>query len=292
MVTSTHIISCISLLIPPGVSSKRILAWMDHAFAACNAHKYASDSATAQFVVCSRANADTYSIARGSITTSPATATATAAAAARAARGTPGLGVTAQAHAATIPHAGSHAWTAMLVTACVGIPRMFPLVTRAHAKALVAAYDAATSKAAFSAPFLTFSLNSRKPSGLAEKASASLPDTITDATRHTTDSAMSEIDGASYASKASSKPLRHACATAPTINDKASGITRFAVRLNLPATRYIIQGVDSISASFPSWACSPKYTRHMNSSPVTAASCCNKNANANGAAMTIGKTTL
>ena len=74
------------------------------------------------------------------MTTSPATATATAAAAARAARGTPGLGVTAQAHAATIPHAGSHAWTAMVVTARVETSSGFPLVTRAHAKALVAAY--------------------------------------------------------------------------------------------------------------------------------------------------------
>ena len=70
-------------------------------------------------------------------------------------------------------------------------------------RALVAAYDTAPLKAAFSAPFLTFSLNSR---GLAENASASFPGTVTDATRHATESAINAIDGESYEWKASSKP--------------------------------------------------------------------------------------
>ena len=175
------------------------------------------------------------------MTTSPATATATAAAAARAARGTPGLGVTAQAHAATIPHAGSHAWTAMVVTARVETSSGFPLVTRAHAKALVAAYDAATLKASFSAPSLTFPLNVRKPSGLAENASASIPGTVTDAARHITESARSAIDGASRASKTSSKRVlvKHAHAAAPQARN--CGVARGVGRLGVD-----VRGSDAV----------------------------------------------
>ena len=253
---------------------------------------YAPKSALASAAASARAAAA--SKAASSTMASPPAATARPSTAARAARHGAGLGVTADAHAATRHHVASHAAaTRDVVSGAARIPSL--RVTAAHAVAESAAYDPANVNAARSA---AFRVSQYSPRHLSAEANASKAP-------HGTLAAAARKHAAIAATSARSTPTptfgfavfergsaKSACARAIAFAAAANGTTRLATARRRRASGTIVAGDASISVSGPSAFWPPKYTRACNrqsASPnVVTASILKRNAKKKGAAATAG----
>ena len=250
---------------------------------------YAPKSALASAAASARAAAA--SKAASSTMASPPAATARPSTAARAARHGAGLGVTADAHAATRHHVASHAAATRDVAS--GAPRNASLrVTAAHAVAESAAYDPASVNAARSAAFRVSSYSSRH-------SSANVSD-VPYAPHVILAAAARKHDASAVASARSPPPprvsflvkgsVKSACARTSAFAATASGTTRLAMARRRYASGTIVAGDACNSVSGPSARWPPKYTRacsRRSASPHAVTSfILVRNANAKGAVAT------
>ena len=252
---------------------------------------YAPKSALAS--AAASAPAAAASKAASSTVASPPAATARPSTAARAARHGAGLGVTADAHAATRHHVASHA--AATRDVAPGAARNASLrVTAAHAVAESAAYDPASVNAARSAAFRVSSYSSRH-------SSANVSD-VPNAAHVTLAAAARKHDASAAASARSPSPppprvsflvkgsVKSACARTSAFAATASGTTRLAMAHRRCASGTIVAGDACNSVSGPSARWPPKNTRacsRRSASPHAVTSFIFvRNANAKGAVAT------